>query len=56
MDKNERLKLNEMIKVNNVEDVTEEIRNKRHSFLIKGQLDFWIVKIPLLLIMLQLVQ
>lgn len=35
MDKNERLKLNEMIKVNNVEDVTEEIRNKRHSFLIK---------------------
>ena len=35
MDKNERLKLNEMIKISNVEDVTEEIRNKRHSFLIK---------------------
>ena len=35
MNNDERLKLNEMIKANNVEDVTEDIRNKRHSNLIK---------------------
>jgi hypothetical protein len=35
MDDVQRLKLNEMIKANNVEDVTEDIRSKRHSHLIR---------------------
>jgi len=35
MDKIDRLQLEKMIKANNVEDVTEEIRSKRHSDLIR---------------------
>jgi hypothetical protein len=35
MDDRERLQLSKMIKANNVEDVTESIREKKHSQLIK---------------------
>ena len=35
----DRLNLEKMIKTNNVQDCTEEIRNKKHSYLIKQDVD-----------------
>ena len=35
MNTQERLQLDKMIKENNVEDLTDDIRNKRHSELIR---------------------
>jgi hypothetical protein len=39
MDSQQRLQLSNMIKSNNVEDETENIRKKRHSELIKTDID-----------------
>lgn len=39
MDDKQRLQLNKMIKTNNVEDVTETIREKKHSMLIKADIE-----------------
>ena len=38
MDERERLQLSKMIKANDVEDVTESIREKKHSQLIKNDI------------------
>ncbi len=38
MDDRERLQLSKMIKANNVEDVTENIREKKHSGLIRADI------------------
>lgn len=38
MDQENRLNLQKMINANNVEDMTDEIRNKKHSILIKNDL------------------
>lgn len=38
MDQENRLNLQKMINANNVEDMTDEIRNKKHSVLIKNDL------------------
>jgi len=38
MDKNERLQLEKMINMNNVEDVTQDIRERKHSVLIKADI------------------
>jgi hypothetical protein len=39
MDDKQRLQLNKMIKANDVEDVTENIREKKHSMLIKADIE-----------------
>ena len=39
MDDKQRLQLNKMIKANDVEDVTETIREKKHSMLIKADIE-----------------
>jgi len=39
MDTENRLNLQKMINANNVEDMTDEIRNKKHSQLIKNDLN-----------------
>ena len=39
MDDKQRLQLNKMIKANDVEDVTESIREKKHSMLIKADIE-----------------
>ena len=39
MDKRDKLNLERIIKENNVEDCTEEIRSKKHSSLIKADVD-----------------
>jgi hypothetical protein len=39
MDSTERLNLQQMINANNVEDMTSEIRNKKHSSIIKSELN-----------------
>ena len=39
MDDKQRLQLNKMIKANDVEDVTETIREKKHSMLIKQDIE-----------------
>jgi len=38
MDNKERLQLNKLIKANNVEDVTQEIRDKKHSHKIRDDI------------------
>lgn len=38
MDERERLQLSKMIKANNVEDVTQNIRDKKHSGLIRADI------------------
>jgi hypothetical protein len=38
MNKNERLQLNKMIKINNVEDQTEQIRKLKHSSILKQEI------------------
>jgi len=38
MNKNERLQLNKMIKINNVEDQTEQIRKLKHSGILKQEI------------------
>jgi len=39
MNEKERLQLNKMIKVNNVEDQTEQIRKLKHSVLLKKEIN-----------------
>jgi len=39
MNKNERLQLNKMIKINNVEDQTEQIRQLKHSKILKEEIN-----------------
>ena len=36
MDKNERIQLDKMLRANNTEDCTNEIREKKHSKLLKN--------------------
>jgi len=43
MDNQQRLQLNKMIKANDVEDVTESIREKKHSMLIKEDIDAMLI-------------
>jgi len=38
MNKNERLQLNKMIKINNVDDQTEQIRKLKHSSILKQEI------------------
>jgi hypothetical protein len=38
MNKNERLQLNKMIKINNIEDQTEQIRKLKHSSILKQEI------------------
>ena len=42
MNDNDRLKLNDIIKMNDVEDVTSDIREKKHSLFIKED----VIKMP----------
>ena len=42
MNPNERLNLERMIAENNVEDCTDDIRNKKHSDLIKNDVQAFI--------------
>ena len=35
MDNNQRLQLDKLIRANNVEDVTQDIRERKHSLLIR---------------------
>ena len=39
MDENQRLQLNKMIKINNVEDQTEQIRRLKHSSILKSEIN-----------------
>ena len=43
MDDKQRLQLNKMIKANDVEDVTDSIREKKHSMLIKEDIQTMLV-------------
>lgn len=43
MDEKQRLQLNKMIKANDVEDVTESIREKKHSILIKEDIEAMLI-------------
>lgn len=43
MDNQQRLQLNKMIKANDVEDVTDSIREKKHSMLIKNDIEAMLV-------------
>ena len=43
MDDKQRLQLNKMIKANDVEDVTDTIREKKHSMLIKADIETMLV-------------
>ena len=43
MDKQERLQLNKLINANDVEDVTQNIRDRKHSSLIKNDIDTMLI-------------
>lgn len=43
MDKQERLQLNKLINANDVEDVTQNIRDRKHSSIIKKDIDTMLI-------------